>query len=222
MVTLFISCENPGDYRGEEEEEEENVPRETIDFVKQDDGRVLFSTNEDGMLGLPDPYYPDRRRGTTQWELGTTCFETAEDFTVRVRKISGNADGGYGVIFSAVDDDNFYAMFINTQSDTGYYMIGKTKNKIFMPFFYWKSSPEINNGPGATNTIQIIYDSDSKCYRVYFNRDTQGDIWFVDKDDPFPVGGRYGYICEVDGEEDFPGTPVEVWYEQAEPEDIGL
>jgi hypothetical protein len=220
VVVLLFCCENPGYYEGGEGVGGDDVPRYTIDFEEQDDGKVLFFTNEDLMLG-PVDHDTGKRKGTTQWRIGTTVFETVKDFTVKVKKVYGNSDGGYGVIISAQNKYNFYAVFINTQSTTGYYKIGKTTAGTFAPFDEWKPSDKINSSPGVKNTIRISYDDYDKRYWVYFNNDTQG-IWFEDKDKPFPARGKYGYICEVDGEENFPGTPVEAWYEQVEPPEIGL
>jgi hypothetical protein len=222
-LILILSCENPGYYEGGGGGGDD-IPRSTVNFEEQDDGRVLFKTNEDWTLGPEDPNNPGKRMGTTQWSIGTSSFGFAagESFTANVQKISGSADGGYGVVFSAQDVDNFYAVFINTQSTTGYYKIGKTTEGTFVPFDEWQSSDHIKNSPGVVNTIRISYDHYESRYYVHFNDDTQDDIWFEDRDDPFPLQGYCGYICEVDGGENFPGTPVEVWYEQVEPADIGM
>jgi hypothetical protein len=220
-LILFSACENPGYYEGGVEGGE--IPRDTVYFEEQNDGRVLFETNEEWALGPVDPNNPGKRIGTTQWSIGTSPFgfEIGDILKVNMQKISGSADGGYGVVFSAKDVDNFYAVFINTQSTTGYYKIGKTTTGIFVPFDEWQPSKQINNSPGVKNTILISYDHDANRYYVFFNGDTKG-IWFEDKDQPFPVEGCCGYICEIDGEENFPGTAVKVWYEQVEPADIGI
>ncbi len=206
FVILVVSCENPGIYDGGGGGGDPQ--RYFVNFAKQDDGSVLFYTNDPRMIG-PSGY--------NYWCIGTYNPDPMEEFQVTVQKVSGSAAGGYGVIFSAQDRDNFLVLFINTR---GFYKIGKVKDEDFTPFDTWLPSNDLYTGY-VSNTIRIIYDEATSSYRVYFNDDTQG-ILFEDNDaQPFTYG-YYGYICELDEAEDFPDTAVEVRFQQEDPADIGL
>jgi len=227
IVAIFVfSCENPGYYEGGEGGD--GVPRYTIRFGEQNDRSVLFYTNDERMMGPPpDPNDPNGG-GYTYWVRGDRKDDIMNEFRVRVKKVSGNADGGFGVIFALQEKevgdkkDDFWVLFINKD---GEYKFGKVINEEFSPSMNWSGSEHLKKGYDVENTIGITYNSEDEEYTIFFNE--QEVITFDDHGDeengvpPFK-GGYYGYICEVDGNEDFPETPVEVRYYQEIPGDIEL
>jgi hypothetical protein len=210
FIILAVSCENPGTYDGNGGGGDAELY--FVNFEKQDDGSVLFYTNNPKMIGP---------LGYKYWCIGTYDTDPMEDYRVTVHKVSGSAAGGLGVVFAAQDKENFLFVLINT---SGSYKVGKVVEGNFTILDpadkTWIPSDKLFKGY-VSNTIRISYDQDAGRFWIYFNDDETG-VWFEDHDAPVFTGGYYGYICYVDGSENFPETAVEVHFYQEDPADIGM
>ena len=126
---------------------------------------------------------------------------------------SGAARYGYGVIFSHVDNSNFYRVMI---SETGEYSVYKTVGGIWSALQPWGNSAKVNTGYGQANVIQVTYVSG--CYSVYIN-DLTTPVYTFAPDSAIGSSGSAGFVVAIgpSGSESFPGTPVDVRFKMTAP-----
>ena len=97
IVAAVISCtpyDDPGD------QENDTIPVETIFWEPDDAGFIQLYTNDTRYLGID---------GWTFWKWDDLTVEDPMNYVeTQVKKISGEAGMGYGVIFCFTDSDNFF------------------------------------------------------------------------------------------------------------------
>jgi|GEM_PF-4697864 len=191
-----------------------------------DEGRIQFYTN--------DSQYIDND-GHNFWKWGN-YYENDTDkiiMQVTITKESGDPEYGSGVIFCLQDDvdtQKFLTVLINSKSN---YKIGKVeidKNLKISTFTdilpqqadVWGNSTNlITSEHGATNTINVSYDTNVNAFRVTFNNNNNPpeDITFQEND---LLTGCYGHLVTISPDENFPQEPVFVKFKQLAPVDIQL
>lgn len=164
-----------------------------------------------------DPKYRTPQ-GYTLWTAGDGEPETPfASRTVEVRKPSGAAGAGYGVVLceaprsaGAVTERVYLTVLIN---NLGQYAVGKVRGAAFQPLVWWTSSERLVSGAGMSNTIRIDRDTeDIHRYHLFFNdpERTAEVRSFVDDGAPRCGGvGRSGYLVVIDsGDLDRSGVEV--------------
>jgi hypothetical protein len=148
-------------------------------------------------------------QGYTLWQKrGALNIKTASTgLTVKLAKISGNSNGGYGVFFC---EGNSRMLTVLLRLDAAYCIgevIGTTYHEI-VPWTY-----ALFNAPGAENTVNISWDSSSSPldYKVSINGSEVHH--FTDSIAPV-TGSGFGYVVVLTGEENFPETPVKISFEK--------
>jgi len=189
-------------------------PEDIPPFVWLDD-LFVSEVDEDGItktnFRTNDVRYWDYE-GTTIWttwgEMGT-IFDSR---TVRMAKSSGFSGGGYGVVFCKSEHEiegvETHAMLVVMINNQRQYIIGKKVGGIFIDFGWWKTTPYLNMGAGATNEITIFYDENNQEYCLEINRREIERF----SDDNFPVlrSGRNGYIVVITPFDNFPASWINI------------
>lgn len=185
--------------------EDEVLPVNTIRFLEPDDndGKSQFITND------PATYNRWYYRYFPNPDPNSNIYEC------RVRKISGDDDYGYGMIF-CVDDSNsdnisYYRFFITVN---GRFAIAKrTGNSWTNDPVRWANSPFLNTGYNVYNTLRVerTNNENGAVFRVFINDNLAATF-----NDNNPINGsKAGPAVSVNvmEMEMFPYIPVHVRYD---------
>ena len=177
----------------------------TVSFADDGTGNYIqYYTNEAGQQGsgwIKTYFASDLLPGSS---LVTT-----------VNKKSGSATAGQGVMFAFIDTSNFLKLIYNTNGSWHLEMVAGGSSTVFVD---WVSSSWLNTGLDADNTITINYyynSSDSNYYfDIYFNSSPK--LYYLYN--ASPMDGDTGFFVYVSSiSDDFPGTPVDVFFDQTSP-----
>jgi hypothetical protein len=187
-------------------EDDAGAAAATIRYRKpaDNDGTTQFRTNDPAYYNKWSPRYMDNP-GADQ-----NIFECG------VKKISGDDDYGYGILFCVDDSDtakrSFYRLFITVN---GRFTVQKMVDDKWVgnPPVSWRDSPSLNKGYNVYNHIMIERTGDDAKARfgVYFNKKLAAEFT-----DDAPVNGvRVGLVTSVNvsGKEMFPHIPVDVRFD---------
>lgn len=96
--------------------------------------------------------------------LDIYLFDIEGDYLIEAKfeKIYGKNDGGYGLIWGAKNNKNFYGFYI---SGNGGFNYGKVEKDNWVPITKWKSSEFINKY-NTGNTISILKKGNSLKFHV--------------------------------------------------------
>jgi hypothetical protein len=163
-------------------------------------GFVQFVTN--------DPQYYQY----TSWYIIGPNENLMSTVTATIKKQSGNAGTGYGIIFCYQDNNNFYSLSIET---TGHYHVWARIGGAYSELVSWTASTDLNNGFGVENEVSVVQTSLYN-FAVFFNG-TQVRT-FTDTGFNF-FGGRAGLYASIydQAHENFPSTPVDVRFKMSSP-----
>ena len=160
-------------------------------------GVVTFLTNDARYNG----YY-----GYTLWTETSGILDPFSHLNVTFSKMSGNAEGGYGVVFCS-HDNTMLLVLLNTQKE---YLIGELTGNVFTALQDWTETQDLYLGYNQTNIVDITRDSGTGVFSLAFNG---GDpVFFRDDEEPYHSGGRNGYIVVVSPLDTFPDVPVMVTF----------
>ena len=180
-----------------------NIPTAEIPGVTS----ILWEDDSEGFLQFytNDSHYCEHL--FVVWKQ--PAVDPMQSIDIDVKKISGHAWGGYGIIFCVQDASNYYLLGITT---TGYYSIGKLYNGTWYEIEGWLYTHLLNKGFGAVNKVHISYENSTYTFTVKFNDDFVTS--FVDTSFS---GGSHGSYVEVLQEEyeHFPYCPVDVRFKSA-------
>ncbi|MDR1839575.1 MAG: hypothetical protein LBQ93_08365, partial [Treponema sp.] len=186
--------------------EDEVFPVNTVRFLEPDDndGKAQFITNDPAVYNRWQyRYFPNPNPDSNVYEC-------------RVKKISGDDDYGYGMIF-CVDDSgsgniSLYRFFITIN---GRFAIAKnTGNAWANDPVGWTTSPFLNTGYNVYNTLRVERTTNNEngaTFRVFINDNLAATF-----NDDNPVNGsKAGPVVSVNvmEMEMFPYIPVHVRYD---------
>ncbi|HHT06864.1 MAG TPA: hypothetical protein GXZ97_11480 [Hydrogenispora sp.] len=183
-------------------------PKEVHGWFAEKDGWVRFYTNSKEVYGW----------GFWAWDdIEENPMKIVE---TSVKKISGNPDYGYGIVFclrKISEETEFYRLIINTY---GYYLVSKKVNvdewthDLVDDDNEWNYTDKLYKGYNVENKIKVEYDSTTKTFKIYFN-----DKYVTSFEDSTFTGGKFGYYASVGQkeEENFPKTPVNILFKQHQP-----
>jgi len=136
-------------------------------------------------------------------------------YECKVKKISGNDDYGYGMVFCFDDSDSgnisYYRFFINVN---GRFAIAKrTDNSWTNDPVRWTTSSFLNTGYGVYNTLRVekTNNGNSATFRIFINDNLAASF-----NDNSPLNGnKIGPVVSVNimEMEQFPHIPVDVRFE---------
>ena len=200
VLAVLSGCESAGAGDGG------GTPVQTIQWDLDGDGFYQFSTNDSENYNYGF-YYPRDAGGTPT---------DPQTFAIDVKKISGDAGQGFGIVFDYKDNVGYsrllmsqYGNYVVSSStvDSGgtwstTYFTGTSANR-------WVSSNgAIKTGDGEVNRVSITVNRASGTVDITINGAGQTQITgYTD------LGGTgYGGYASVGDEtdEDFPDTPVDV------------
>mgnify|MGYP002516096377 FL=1 len=174
-------------------------------FVQDEDNKIFtFETNNTKYLGT---------NGYTLWTVpNANTSESFNPITVEAVKESGRAEAGLGLVFCEQKIEGKEFMLAALINANGYYSVGKVCDGAFCHINDgWKSSSYINKGYGIKNTIAVAYDSETKNFLLKINGyeitsfTVSEQIAFKDS--------RSGFAVVIADNENFPGKPVRVTFE---------
>lgn len=177
-----------------------NTPSiKTIKWQLDESGFVQFFTN--------DAQYYNYGFFTTYNQTYALPMTTV---TATVKKQSGNADSGYGIVFCSLDSTNLYRLLIVT---TGYYMVSAKVGGTYSTIIPWTASANLNSGFGVENVISVVQQS--PYYFIILFNGTQETTF---SDGNFS-GGRAGFSAFITSQanENFPYTPEDVRFKLSLP-----
>lgn len=185
--------------------EEPTVIEEESTLYNEEGETYVFETNDTRYL---------TEAGYTIWTTKhVNATENFEPVSVRMRKDTGRAEAGYGIVFCSqeIKDRPFLlTVLINT---SGMYAVGKVTDGVYSHLNKeWKSSNYINRGWGVWNEIDVTYDDDNKNFLLEINGH---DIttFTVPEQLQFKES-RWGYVAVIAANESFPNNPVKVTFEK--------
>ena len=129
----------------------------------------------------------------------------------RVKKISGNDDYGFGIVFCVDDTDRndvmFYRIFISVN---GRFTIGKRTKNTYTSLVSWRDSSFLYTGFNVYNTLRVErtdYEN-GVAFRLFIN----GNLAAAFNDDNPVNGSKAGLAVSVNvmEKEQFPHIPVDV------------
>ncbi|MEE0352245.1 MAG: hypothetical protein UDP17_02765, partial [Treponema sp.] len=151
--------------------------------------------------------------GYTLWTVPNA--NTSENFNpiaVEAVKESGRTEAGFGIVFCEQETGGrpfMLAVLINAK---GYYTVGKVCDGVFGHINDgWKNSNYINRGHGIKNTIAVAYDAGTKNFLLKING-YETTSFTVSEQIAFK-GSRSGFAVVIADNENFPGKPVRVTFE---------
>ena len=174
------------------------APVSTIDFGSDGRGFIQYRTND------------SQKYGTSWWQFVDNTLGGIIDnvYEIECKKTSGASDYGYGMVFGAsnAEPNKHYFILISAE---GRYIVRKNNNDKKTTIKDWGISERLNTGYNATNTIKVV--KNGSAFTIFFN----GSQVYQFKDSTIK-GDRLGYIVDVgdEGDESFPGTPVDVRFRQ--------
>jgi hypothetical protein len=130
---------------------------------------------------------------------------------VDVKKITGYAYAGYGIIFCYQDPDNYYKLLIHVD---GKYRVSEVKSGVSRLIVDWSSSILLNTGWETINTLRVEHDG-AGTFDIYFNGTRERDFSV----NPYFSNGSVGYYVAVEHPsfEYFPYYPVDVRFKKQLP-----
>jgi hypothetical protein len=187
------------------DQDEKDIPVSTIRFLKPDDndGTMQYRTNDSALYDrAPFRYFINPNADQNIYEC-------------KVKKISGNDDYGYGIIFCVDDTDrdnvSYYRFFITVN---GRYTIQKrTGNTWATAPVNWKNSSYINTGYNIYNTLRVEranYEYGAS-FRIFIN----GNFAAAFNDENPINDSKIGLVVSVNvmEKEQFPYIPVDVRFD---------
>jgi hypothetical protein len=154
--------------------------------------------------------------GYTLWTAGDGDTEAPfSSRTVTVRKVSGSAAAGYGLVLCEAPrtveggtEQVYLVVFIN---NNGQYALGKVYGGRYESLVWWKPSAALYRGSGAVNTITVTKDEENaNTYHLFLN--TVPVETFTDGSAPqCNAQGRSGYIVVI-APSDLDRSAVEAWF----------
>ena len=206
-MVLFWSCGLKGfENLPADENQDTTVFQEDSSLFQKEEGSSVFDfeTNESKYL---------TEYGYTLW---TSEFknesETFEPVSVKVCKISGNKDAGYGIVFCSQEIDKKPYLLTVLITAGGFYSVGKVVDGVFNYILTSKSSSSIKSGYGVYNSIAVSYDAESKDFLLKFNG-IQTDRFSVTDNLVFKESSA-GFVTVISDREKFPESPVKVTFEK--------
>lgn len=174
------------------------TPPENIYWEPDGSGFIRFRTDdqanaEQGFLKLYD---------STQEDPMTTPVE------VTVKKILGSVGGGFGIVFCAENDQNYFKVLINV---AGTYKIARVSAGYSSDITAWIDSPDLWHGYNNGNTIKVTHAG--SLFTLYINDFEQTN--FLDSGFGGGKSGFYAYVSTVDDE--YPVGWVDVRFKMISP-----
>jgi hypothetical protein len=172
-------------------------PPTKIEWVQDSNGFIQFSTNDPKDLG------------GSYWNIYQNSSSDPNVYEIEVKKVSGYLGGGYGMLFGFVDNNNYYRLLI---TNNGNYSTAKRVNGTVTVFQSFVRSTYLTAGPNETNTLKVVYTPANDKYTVYLNDHNVTSF----TDTSITGGTRIGFYVSISSQtnENFPGTPVDVWFRQ--------
>ena len=128
-------------------------------------------------------------------------------YEIEIKKISGARNRAFGMMFGAVDFENYYFIDITVN---GLYYIGKCVNDSYTIIQGVADSSRLHTGFNALNTIRVTKSGSN--FQVSFN-----GSYVAEFTDSSITGSKIGAQVWIgtSEEESFPNTPVEVRFRQS-------
>ncbi|GHV93990.1 hypothetical protein AGMMS50293_03100 [Spirochaetia bacterium] len=167
------------------------VPPVNTFFEQGDDGWVHYFTNDRARYGF------QQRKTFDNPNSDPNVYE------VDVKKISGFENMGFGLLFGAKDDNNFYVVNVYVK---GIYGVRKSVGGTITNLT-GSDSPLINQGFDVVNSIKVVKGGAG--YDIYLNGNST-PVYTVT--DTSVTGNKIGYyvLIGASGYENFPDNPVDV------------
>lgn len=176
---------------------------QTLDWQKDSESFIQFYTNESKYSGLS---------GNTLWNWGTVKNNPITYVETELKKISGDKNYGYGIIFCVQDTGvDYLSVVIDIE---GNYQVIREVNNVTSILKKWALSTNLKKGYNVINKIKAEYKGNKK-FSIYFNDVLETDV--MDNISPELTGGYFGYAVGISNMENFPDVPVDVRFKQLYP-----
>jgi hypothetical protein len=172
------------------------IPIENIDWVDDGAGFIRFKTND-----------PERAE---QGFVKLYPTATAMPLEVTVKKVLGTVGGGYGLVFYALDEQNFFKVLINVG---GLYKITRVIAGGDTVLKDWTDSPALIHGYDAENTLKVTWSGG--LFTLLINGVVQ--TTFPDFSVAGGQSGFYAYVSTV-SDEYLPAGQVDIRFKMIPPE----
>ena len=184
------------------------TPLVTIEWEPDGNGFIQYQTNDPANASQEfHILYP-----STDHVPMTLLFPVE----VTVKKVVGSVGGGYGIVFCAVDDQNYYKILI---SRAGTFAIILVVDGSDNPIRKWDypAIATLHPGYNTENTIRVTRTDPVGSFNVYFN-----NVWEDTFQDTLVSGGKSGFYVHVSDKitEYFPASMVDVRFKMLYPEEI--
>lgn len=166
----------------------------------EEDGKIILHTNNKKYWSV---------RGYTLWKFFPANKEVKE---IKVKKLEGDNNGGYGFICyrNKGEKDRFLCILIYTD---GRYSVGNVVDGKYTGIVYKQESTNLLKGSGATNVIRT--EQVGKSIKIFFtekNSGTDADYVIENSEEYKPGNDGSGMIAVISPKDNFPKTYVSIEY----------
>lgn len=152
-----------------------------------------------------------QNRNYTFWKHLEQEWVAEQGMTIDMVKESGNYLGGYGFFFAGGNVKGYgETMLVLLIQKDGNYAIGKAIGGRYEAIAQWKNSLYLRKGYGVRNTVEVRWDNARNEYILIINGVEERR--FIDAHEPVCAGSKTGLVAVVTNMEQFPQTPVKVWF----------
>lgn len=176
------------------------VPEYKDKIFTEEYGKIILHTNNKKYWSV---------RGYTLWKFFPANKEVKE---IKVKKLEGDNNGGYGFICyrNKGEKDRFLCILIYAD---GRYSVGNVVDGKYTSIVYKQESTNLLKGSGATNVIRT--EQVGKSIKIFFtekNSGTDAD-YVIENSEEYKLGDKgSGVIAVISPKDNFPKTYVSIEY----------
>jgi hypothetical protein len=161
------------------------TPPENIYWEPDGSGFIRFRTD--------DPANADQGFLTLYDDTDEPTMTT--DVVVTAKKILGSVGGGFGVVFCAVNEQNYFMVLINIGGEYKIVRISAGQSAYDTD---WIFSPDLHRGLQAENTIKVTHAV--SLFSLYFNDSLLAETSLLDSGFGGGKSGFFAYVSTAENE----------------------
>lgn len=208
-LLTIVSCSNPAIYEPKKTTEETVYIERKDDMFKTEisetsaERKYIFDTN--------NPTYITNDGYTIWTDKEINYSERFEEYEVELRKESGNANAGFGIVFAGVESEGKSKMMVVLINKNQYYLVGNVTDGIFQVSQDWNFTNRLRASTNV-NRLKVTYNESTKKFSLYINETAEPEAVFSSAYNFTAKNSRRGFAAVISPGDNFPQTPVKVVY----------
>ena len=201
-----------------ENENEMDNREDAFNFTEGGEGIIGFKHSEetrkkmsDALSGENNPTYITNDGYTIWTDKEINYSERFEEYEVELRKESGNANAGFGIVFAGVESEGKSKMMVVLINKNQYYLVGNVTDGIFQVSQDWNFTNRLRASTNV-NRLKVTYNESTKKFSLYINETAEPEAVFSSAYNFTAKNSRRGFAAVISPGDNFPQTPVKVVY----------